>query len=535
MTLSFIDILLSRAQEQENGITFVEGDDSTAVTYGELVDTARRLAHVYRDAGIDKGQPVILSVADNQQLIYAFWALVWLGAVPVPIAVGSAPADKARLVRAHRFLSQPRVLVSSTVNLPAEIEEYVLIAGECENAMTEAQCEEPACVAPDDTRLIQFSSGSTGNPKGIVVTERNIVSGLQACVPQRRARVKNSMLTWLPLTHNMSLIGFNVYALFQNYPQYILPTRSFIQNPLSWLHAITRYRPTVTACPNFALRHVLGMMQRRPEQCQGLDLSSIHKIMCGSEPVDVNLAHKFQTTLEAFGLRPNAINTGYGLSEACLLVTVSGIYEPLHVARLNRSAIRDGARWDDLIAENGAEFVSVGRPVPGIEMTVRDEEGNDVGADVIGEIYVAGEPVSHSIIGHDGIIPQQLAPDGALPTGDIGVLHDGELYVVGRKKDVLFIGGKNYYANDLEMIVEDKLGVETVVCAQKDQTKGVEEIIVCAQRDDAHDENTTARNIRQLLMSETGVGAAQVVWRDTLPKTANGKKARHTANLGIDE
>lgn len=528
MTHGFINILLSRRNEQENGITFHEASGDSFLSYGELAAEAASWAAALADAGVQQNQPVLMQIAGNRDLVQAFWGAVYLGAVPTPIPPAQSPTDAGRVARAHAMLGSPFILSDGRARIDDALAESVISTKDlrvfAENTNT---CLEPAQLSGDAPRLIQFSSGSTGAPKGIVVTEDNIVVGLEVTVPKRPARVKNSMLTWLPLSHNLSLIGFHVYSVFQNYSQVLMPTSSFVMNPVSWLQAITKFKPTVTACPNFAFRHVLRVLDAHPERSEGLDLSSVHKVACGSEPIDPALAADFQAELSKYGLRDNAVIAGYGLSEACLMVSVTEIYEPLHTLRLDRSRLRTGMALSDVEDPNGAEFVSVGIPVDGLDVTIRDDNGATLGEDIVGEIYISGPPVTAHVLTADGVREQSTASDGALPTGDIGLMTSGELYVVGRKKDIIFVGGKNFYSNDLERLIEDKLDIDCAVLGRTSNERGGEEIVVFPQRADGLVEEKAVRDIKSLIMRETGVPIDTLIWVDSIPTTPNGKKARH--------
>lgn len=530
MSRRFIDVLLARADEHDIGITFIESEGESHLPYADLAAAAPNWAAALAEAGVRPGDTVVLQIGGNRDLVHCFWGAVHLGAVPAPMPPAQSPADAARVARAHALLGRPKVLSDGRARVDDALADSIIDTAELRRLAARGDARpEPAEVPADAPRLIQFSSGSTGTPKGIVVTEANLVAGLEACVPQRKARVRNSMLTWLPLTHNLSLIGFHVYAILQDYGQVLMPTSAFVMDPISWLQAITRHRPTVSACPNFAFRHLLRALAAAPDRARGVDLSSIHKIMCGSEPVDPELAARFQRELAPLGLRANAVNAGYGLSEACLMVSVTEIYEPLHTLRLDRSRLSPGATLEDALAApgGGADFVSVGRAVPGLEVSIRDEAGADAGEGVVGEIHVAGAPVTAAVLTAEGIRSQELAPDGALPTGDIGILVDGELYVVGRKKDIIFVGGKNFYSNDLERVIEEGLGIDCAIIGRTSPERGGEEIVVFPRRRADLDEESAAREIRSRLMRETGVPVDRLLWVDRIPTTANGKKARH--------
>ena len=534
MSERFIDTIIKRAHEETEGITFLDSAGETTLTYGALCRTAQEWAGSLMNRGVRQGSHVVLQIVDNKALVPAFWAALWIGAIPVPMPPARSPEDNAKLVRVIGLLDNPVVLSDHVDAFTPKVQQITIdTASLSQDSSGEAFLPEPADVSAEDTRIIQFSSGSTGSPKGIIVTESVIVRGLEAIVPRRPAKVKNSMLTWLPLTHNLSLLGFHVYAILQNYSQVLMPTASFVANPLSWLRAINDYRPTVTACVNFAFRHLLRYITTHQSELEGIDLSSVHKILCGSEPIDPELAAKVQSELHKYGLRTNAINAGYGLSEACLLVSVSDIYEPLHVIYLNRSELLPGNKLAEVGPTDGSPFVSVGHEAPGITVSIRDDEGQDLGNEVIGEIYISGPSVTSKVLTDNGVQDQPFTDDGALATGDIGVLHKDELYVVGRRKDIIFIGGKNYYSNDLESLFEKNTGIQCAVLGAMDPKTKTEAVYVFGVRKEGLAEKAGTARLKQTAMQQLAIPIHHVAWVDELPTTPNGKICRHRLEATI--
>lgn len=529
--MGFIDILTNQDHEENVGITFVDPHGETFLSYGELCRRVPEWAAVLAAKGVRREDPVVFQISDNKDLVMMFWAVLWLGAIPVPMAPARTAVERDTVARVCGFFHRYFVASdTSSVEPLLEAEEYldtVAIRAEVDSGTYPSDLyRNPITASMEDTRIIQFSSGSTGVPKGIMVSEGNLIHGLEALVPARRARVKNSMLTWLPLTHNLSLIGVHVYSILQNYGQVLMPTHSFVMNPLAWLQAVTTYRPTVTMCPNFAFGYVLRALHAHPEVLSALDLSSIHKIMCGSEPVDPDLAAQFQRELRQIHLRNNAINTGYGLSEACLMVSVTDIYQPMKVLRLDRSRLFYGCTVAEAEDPEGAAFVSVGHPAPGVHLTIRNDAGGLLEEGAIGEIYIAGSPVAQRVLTPEGIQEQPFTSDGALATGDMGLFYEGELFVVGRIKDIIFVGGKNYYSNDLEKLLEAEIGVECAVVGATDASTQTEIVCVFPVRTEGVSEAEVEKGIKRVMLGKLAVPVDRIMWINALPKTSTGKRAR---------
>ncbi len=575
------DVLRDKADETKKGITFVENRRDVFVPYGrvhaEAVAAATRLA----EAGIGPGDRVIFQVSENRGLIRAFWGCVYAGAVPAlaPPVSGPVDVDRVRTLsdmmpgapilvdeRSYTLLTgangavvvgEDRLLDVSIVN-DAAAEPDAAMPGDAESDFSQAGDVDsgdgagavPAFPVRGGTAgeaLIQFSSGSTGSPKGVIVTNESVLNGLRATIPRHAHRYENKMLTWLPLTHNLSLIGFHVYALFRGYDQVLLPVSEVVADPPRWFEAVTRHRPTVTVCPNFAFKHFLRHLERRPlGDDHGYDFSNVQKLMSGSEPIDASLARKFLAAMSAMGLREDALTSAYGMSEACLLVTTRDIYSGLSTVRLDRTGIATGQRFEDIESESGAEFVALGKAVPGISLTIRDDGGGVLGDGTVGEIHIAGAPMTRAAITAEGIVEHELTDDGAFATGDMGILRDGELFVLGRKKDIIFVNGRNYYSADLEAVLENVLDRDVAVLGRSNPATGEEEIAVFLARrtptdrkaDDATgagqsdgdeppiDEQAVARSATTELMRVAGVPVSRVLWVDELPVASNGKKLR---------
>ncbi|MDR1388220.1 MAG: AMP-binding protein [Propionibacteriaceae bacterium] len=536
MHQSLSDVLACQGQERERGIVFL-GPGRPPVdflSYADLGQTARRLSRGLTARGVASGDYLILRLDDNKMFVEAFWACVLGGFVPVPLAAaGSNELDRTRAVQ--DILPGSRVLGLSADFGPSEpsvADGAIALDLLKAEALTFDPEENARPVAPDTIRLVQFSSGSTGQPKGVIITERNIMAGLRACVPsgQSQDTVTNSMLSWLPLTHNLSLVGVHLYSLYRGYDQVLMPPTQFALDPLSWLKAITVHRPTVTFCPNFGCQHVLKAMARAGQSAlTGLDLSSLHKIMNGAEPIDRATVAEFQDRLAPYGLRPNVMVPGYGLTEASLGVTAAGIYQPLRAIELDRSRIAVGAQVADIAQPGGSSFVSVGSPTPGVSVSIRSTPSSPTPDGVIGQIWVGGEPVTDRYVDASGQHRQELSPDGFLGTGDLGAMVDGDLFILGRQKDIIFVNGKNFYSHDLERVLEQALPVDCAVVGQTDPATGQEAVIVFlaqpGQSETASPSELEERAV-EALMGRLGVPVDRLVWVPSIPRTRTGKRQR---------
>lgn len=530
MQKHFIDMLVSKAENEDRGIYFVNRGVDRFYSYMQLYNDVRKIAANLIEIGVQAHDRVVFQLNENESIIKAFWACAYIGAVPVLIPRVQSLQDVPRVCKALTLLPESLIFVDKqSKELLSDADHYaqLILDSDILNPTGAKMIEEPVKIGGKDERLIQFSSGSTGTPKGVIVTEERILEALGTTLPRRGFRFKNSMLTWLPLSHNLSLLGFHINSVSQNFNQVLMPTIDYISNPYDWLEAINRHRPTVTVCPNFGMRHFLDFARLRPLPTSDLiNLASVQKVMTGAEPIDANVARKFSELLQPLGLRQDAVSSGYGMSEACLLISAAELHADLKSITLDRDRINIGSAYSDIAAESGATFVSVGKVVNSVELTIRGEDNEVLGTDRVGEIFIKGPTVTEACLTKNGIVKHPLSSDGAFATGDIGMLHDDELFIIGRRKDIIFVNGKNYYSPDLESVLANELGIETIVIGCSSAESGGEEVIVFLERDDHVDEDKTQREIKTVLMRVTGVPVTRVLWIDHLPKAANGKKLR---------
>jgi fatty-acyl-CoA synthase len=346
-------------------------------------------------------------------------------------------------------------------------------------------------------------------------------------------------VSWLPLYHDMGLIGFVVAPIFAEVPVVLLPTTSFVRRPSSWLDAVNRYRGTITFAPNFA--YALAVQGISPRQMEGWDLSCVRALGCGAEPIDAPTVRAFMDKFETVGLKRTAILPSYGLAEATLAVTFSGLDAPLETDAVEPQALLKGSAAR---AMNGhsIELVSCGRPFPSHRIEVVDESGASLGERQIGEIVVEGPSVAAGYFG-DEAATRATFRSGRLFTGDLGYFAEGRLHVCGRSKDLIILRGRNYYPQDIEKIISDVEGVRTsqvavFTCARAlngdaaariEVPTSDERLVAVAEVSKsqfAHD--AMRRAIVSAVQERMGLKVDEVHFlrRGELPKTSSGKVRR---------
>jgi len=389
----------------------------------------------------------------------------------------------------------------------------------------------PHNVKPDDVTFIQFSSGSTAEPKGVVLTHRNVTANIASIVDSSGLSSAQPFLSWMPLTHDMGLIGFHLTPFLLNTDQVILPTELFVRRPFLWLLKATEKRTRVTCSPNFGYKHFLKAFDA--EKGKALDLSNIRLIFNGAEPISEELCHEFTQTLLVHGLAANAIYPVYGLAEASLAATFPHPETPIRVVIVDRHALKlgDHVKLIDPASTNSVKFVSVGRAVACSKVRVSDHSNAAFRENIIGHVQVAGDNVTRTYYRNDAANQHAFTADGWLDTGDLGFINGGDLVITGRAKDIIFCNGQNYFPHDLEEVVAKNENVElgkVAACGVRKENATSDEVIVFVlHRGSVEKFVPLARAIHTHVNKYTGLSVAHVIPVGKIPKTTSGKIQRY--------
>jgi acyl-CoA synthetase (AMP-forming)/AMP-acid ligase II/acyl carrier protein len=523
-------------------ITYIEGDGSERkLSYGELQRRAlgilRRLQHL----GAARGDKIILFLNNNEAFIDGFWAALAGGIVPVPLAVGISDEHRWKLLRVAKKLGAPflytdRRTLERLRDFAGSVGEAGSFAGLESRAFLIDELEEaglpgqPATVGPDDVAFIQFSSGSTSEPKGVVLTHRNILANARGASEAARLNERDIGLSWMPLTHDMGLIGMFI-MLFANQAELnLMPTEVYIRRPLLWLDLASRKRATILASPNFGFRHYLKVLgDREPE---GMNLEAVRLIFNGAEPINVALCDEFLARMAGSGLRRSAMLPVYGLAEASLAVSFPAVGQEYRSLLLDRQSLGIGcqARKAARGEPHALELMCEGRAVPYCELRVVDDADHEVPELRVGHVQIRGENVTRGYFEAPEINAASFTADGWLRTGDLGLVDGGELVITGRAKEIIFVNGQNYYPHDIEAIAE---GVESLelgkVAAAGCRPAGAETdelTIFVLHRGSMEDFLPVAGEVTRRVNEHAGLEVAQVVPVRRIPKTTSGKVQR---------
>lgn len=525
------------------GVAYINGEhEEKATSYAQLRERALGLLHHFQQLGMQSGNELILLLNDNQQFIEAFWAGLLGGLIPVSVSSGHSDAHKFKFFRILSKLETPFLFTSRKIfqrletfaeqqNLHtafAEIKSKTLVAETILDLNNEGQI---AQISSEDIAFLQFSSGSTGQPKGVMLTHANLLSNTRAIIAGAHLQSDDDMLNWMPLTHDMGMIGLHLTPLVLGVQHHIMPTELFVRRPLLWLQKTAEKRARIIASPNFGYQHCLKFF--KPEKFEGVDLSHVRLLFNGAEPISVDLCKKFMQSLAPYGLSPEAMFPVYGLAEASLGVTFPEVYAPLQSLSVDRQQLQVGAKIRQVPTEdaNSLRLVCVGRSIPDCEFQIADAAAHALPEQHVGHVLIRGLNVTQGYYRDAQATQAVLHSDGWLDTGDLGFVQEGQLYIAGRAKELIIVHGQNYYPYDLEALCEACDTVElgkVAVCGVRDAQADTDQLVVfVVSKASAEGFLPTVRQIKQRLNEQIGLEVKQVLPIRSLPKTTSGKIQRY--------
>ncbi|MFA0961137.1 non-ribosomal peptide synthase/polyketide synthase [Roseivirga sp. BDSF3-8] len=530
--------LMEKNISAKRGITFISSEvDEQYCSYADLYDKARRLLGVFQERGIGEGDEVVIFIDDNQSFLIGFWACLLGKLIAVPLSTGNQADRYDKFGHVWKTLNNPYLFTSENhltrlkehfgkdAGINNKLEGVSLIFSD--ELINRADSAVLVKIEESDIAYIQFSSGSTGEPKGVVLTHRNLVNNARDIASRSEVSEKDSMLSWMPLTHDMGLICFHLTGVFAGINQYLLPTTLFVRRPLLWLTKASEHQVSLLYSPNFGIQYFLWAYEKAADI--KLDLSSVKLIYNGAEPISASLCEEFQSTLAPCGLRKHAIFPGYGLAEASVAVTLPRVGSGLvkHVLDRNKISIGDEVEFISDEAPEAVTFVQVGHPISTCDVRICDEEDVPVSDKRIGHIQIKGNNVTSRYYNNESATNTLFSEDGWLKTGDLGYMHEGNLVITGRLKNIIIINGQNYYPHDIERVICEQLDIKlgnVVACGVKKDDLSEEELFlfIVTKRLSPAALRSISR-IPEVVATVFGFTAAKLVPVDKIPKTTSGK------------
>ena len=554
---TFVDVLRERAAQMPDVRAYVflaDGEDAEInLTYGELDRQARAIAAVLGET-CTAGDRALLVYEPGLPYIAAWFGCLYAGVVAVP----AYPPDPTRLEKTLPRLqvivhdSKPAVVLASNMVMPLQpfFEAMDSSAAATPWVNTEqvdaARAEEWQApeITGDTIAFLQYTSGSTSDPRGVMVTHRNLLENVATSCVTGEYTEDDAFVSWLPQYHDMGLIGGILQPLYGGFLGVLMSPMSFLQRPFRWLRAISKYRGKTSAFPNFALD--LCTKKVTDAQKAELDLSCWKIAVNGSEPLRPASVRKFTEAFRACGFSDRAHCPGYGLAEATLIVTFSP------PDRAPRFISVDGAALEqhrveptDTAAENARHLMGCGITLSDMEVRIVDPDTQKAcGPEEVGEIWVRGSSLAQGYWNRpeetERVFRATVAGEAGkacyLRTGDLGFVHEGELYVTGRLKDMIIVDGANHYPQDIEASVEAAHPALRAGCiaAFAVDNNGAERLVVVAELAAEADAEDVRGAVRQRVAAQHDLRVHEVVFLKSrsIPKTSSGKLQRHACRAG---
>ena len=526
-------------QAEKNGyIRFVEVKSiEHERQFDEFADEVYKCLGFFQNHGIKIKDEVVINTKSNHKFLIAFWAAILGGMIPIPVAVGVGDEHKRKLLKILNRLKNPTLITDDKVQerLMSFIEsndEHTDLIDSIENSVINIESSQNGQIytsREEDIAFIQYSSGSTSEPKGITLTHKNLVTNISAIAKGLNLQSSDIGISWMPLTHDMGLIGTHMTLFSYGLSQIIMDTDLFIKKPLMWLQQTSKYRASILTSPNFGYKHLLKIHERRP--LKDIDLSSVRLLINGAESISVSLCNEFLEKMKVFGLKKETMFPVYGLAEATLGVSFPETGKVFDFINLDRkSLINEGLCIESKSKNNKFLFMMHGKPIEDCDYRIVDDNGDEVPDNNVGNIVIKGDNVTKSIYQDKELSKNLYDKDGWLETGDCGAICNDQLIITGRKKELIIVNGQNYFPNDIEDVIirggSFDLGKIVAVGAINPEDTNDQLVVFVLYRSDLNTFKSIAEEIRRIVIQHLGIEIDYVIPIKKIPKTTSGKIQR---------
>jgi len=534
----------AQTQPERQAIYLYEDDDQPLeLSYADLLHDAEAVAAGLRERGLLPGQTVAIMLPTGRGYFASFYGVLLAGATPVPIYPPLRPSQLEEHLRRHA-----RILGNAQVRLLITVTEAKTVAlllraqvGSLRHVLTVAELQDStstrglrAQVRESDLAFLQYTSGSTGDPKGVMLSHANLLANVRVMAKRVEATSTDVFVSWLPLYHDMGLIGACLGSLYQGIPLAVMSPLRFLRRPASWLWAIHKHRGTLSAAPNFAYELCLRMVQ--DDAIQGLDLSSWRLALNGAEPVSPQSMRQFAERFAPYGFDPAALAPVYGLAECSVGLALPRPGRGLKTDRIERDVLSQRGiaqiAASDQATSAVLEIPACGHALSGHEIRIVDEQNNELPERREGRLQFRGPSATSGYLNNPSASARLFVGDW-LDSGDRAYLADGEVYITGRVKDMIIRGGRNIYPYELEQAVGELDGVRkgcVAVFAASDPAQATERIIVVAESrlTDPTAQETVRERIREHSTAILGqpVDEILILPPHSVLKTSSGKIRR---------
>jgi 1-acyl-sn-glycerol-3-phosphate acyltransferase len=542
-----LDWHAARHPERPHIVLWDEAGREPPLTYRALAEDGRAVARGLLQRGFEPGARAAIMLPTGKAFFEAFFGILYAGGVPVPIY----PPARLSQIEDH-LRRQVKILDNAGVSALITMREARPVAtflkshvhslrwvetAEDLRAASESDrsLQPPGASSPDEIALLQYTSGSTGDPKGVMLTHANLLANIRAIGERLEVDSTDVCISWLPLYHDMGLIGAWLGSLYFAGPVVILSPLTFLARPEQWLWAVHRHRGTISAAPNFAFE--LCMRKIDDSAIEGLDLSSWRLVLNGAEPVSPRTIRRFSERFQKFGFRPEAMAPVYGMAESSVALTIPVPGRATPVDRVERAAMsRQGEARPAAPSDAGAlEFVACGSPLRGHEIRIVDRFGREVQDRRQGCLQFRGPSAPRGYYRNEAAT-RRLRDGEWLDSGDLAYVAAGDVYITGRSKDIIIRAGRNLYPHELEEVIGNVEGARkgcVAVFAATDPAAGTERMVVVAETrvTGQAEQDDLRRRIEEVAadLVESAPDEVVLVPPQTVPKTSSGKIRRSAA------
>ena len=517
--------------------------DDLPVTLDQLLRGSQSFAQTYVREGIQPGEVIVLIFQHGENLLYAFWGAILHGAIP------SIMPFLTEKLSPERYRADLSSLMS--VTKPTALVTYPEFETEVRSALREGDSVRSVIVTdkvepetdlnldalsgfqrkPDDIVLLQHSSGTTGLQKGVALSHQSVFNQLDAYGKALALNNDDVVVSWLPLYHDMGLIAGFIMPILSGIPLVLISPFDWVRAPYKLMQSLTKYQGTLTWLPNFAYNFCAQKIRDR--HLEGVDLSSLRAMINCSEPVRWESHRSFYEKFKSYGLRWESLQTSYAMAENVFGVTQSPLGNEPVIDEIDREAfMTERVAKKPLDGRPSMKVMSSGRPLENVKLRILDENGKDVPARVVGEVALKSDCMLTGYYNREDVTAKAFA-DGWYLTGDYGYIANGDVFVSGRKKDMIIVGGKNVYPQDLEALTYEVSGVHggrSVAFGIYDEAQGTEDVVIIAEVDseDPSEQQKIADAIRQHVTKNSAIALryVKVVDPKWIVKTSSGKTAR---------
>ncbi len=521
---------------------YLYGDAPTpqVITHADLAAGAHAMAAGLQAHGLKKGQSVCIMLPTGASYLESFFGILLAGGVPVPIYPPMRPAQIEDHLRRHaKILANAEAAVMITeagaIRLAKLLQAHVPSLKEIVDPETlgkSGQAFDPPSAAPDDVAFLQYTSGSTGQPKGVVLSHANLLANIRAMGDAVDATSKDIFVSWLPLYHDMGLIGAWLASMYFGMPLVLMSPLKFLTYPARWLRAVHDHKATLTAAPNFAFELCLSKIQ--PEELEGLDLSSLRMAFNGAEAISPNTVRNFTARFADYGFDHDAFAPVYGLAESAVGLAFPPLERGPVIDRIERARFEATGRAvpaEDADAE-ALEFVACGQPLSGYQIRIADDSGSEVPDRQEGHLQFQGPSATRGYMNNPEATNQLFDGDW-LDSGDLAYSAGGDVFLTRRVKDMIIRGGRNIYPYELEEAVGDLDGIRkgcVAVFGSVEERTATERVVVVAEtrEQDAAALDALHQQINEVSIDVLDMPPDEVVLAPphTVLKTSSGKIRR---------